>query len=461
MYSVQATGGPPAVLFDNEPGIEIDFHDPTWLPDGRLLFAAHRDLSEPEASGDGSRDAGGDDLEIMEIGLFDGDRREVVDLGMSGNLKFLVYDHLSEHLVYTRNNPSPGVWVIPVERGDLSPAGGEFLIAPNGWTVSLDDGGSMLYVEGAMTQSSNELVKLDRSGRLTSVVAAALPGLAEPSVSPDARYIAVTAEGNESRDVWIVDLERGSDLRLTFDDVDATTPAWFPSSREIMYSEIKGMSSDIVSRSIDGSGRRTELVPGTGYGLWSGLAQMSPDGRLLVYAIDVDGPTYLHVSDIGDDGSLSDARPLFSLEENPSVLDARVSPSGELLAYMTTDSGQPEVFLTRFPSGEGRWQVSKDGGRMPRWSSESGELFFVSGSGPGQRMLTRVEIGSGPEVVLGEPIALFEIDESAGVASIGAGFDVLPDGVEFIFVRREGGSGSPSQRLILVQNWIREFGAAE
>ena len=55
----------------------------------------------------------------------------------------------------------------------------------------------------------------------------------------------------------------------------------------------------------------------------------------------------------------------------------RISPGGELMAYVSDQSGRDEVYLTRFPAGEGHMIVSSSGGTLPRWGSEDRELYFV------------------------------------------------------------------------------------
>jgi len=66
----------------------------------------------------------------------------------------------------------------------------------------------------------------------------------------------------------------------------------------------------------------------------------------------------------------------------PNARDARISPGGQV-----------DVFLTRFPSGEGQWQVGTQGGKQPRWATDSRELIFIAGSGPTKRSMvsTRVD----------------------------------------------------------------------
>ena len=56
---------------------------------------------------------------------------------------------------------------------------------------------------------------------------------------------------------------------------------------------------------------------------------------------------------------------------------AQISPDGKYVAYTSADSGRDEIYIKRFPSGEGRWQASVDGGNWARWHPAGGELFFI------------------------------------------------------------------------------------
>src|SRR5258706_2718859 len=52
------------------------------------------------------------------------------------------------------------------------------------------------------------------------------------------------------------------------------------------------------------------------------------------------------------------------------------SPDGRWLAYMSLESGGPEVYVRPFPGPGGKWQVSTGGGVMPVWSRNGRELFY-------------------------------------------------------------------------------------
>jgi len=59
------------------------------------------------------------------------------------------------------------------------------------------------------------------------------------------------------------------------------------------------------------------------------------------------------------------------------IVNFRLSPDGRWLAYSCTESGREEVYVTHFPSGQGRWQVSQTGGTFPAWRGDSKEIWFV------------------------------------------------------------------------------------
>ncbi len=68
-----------------------------------------------------------------------------------------------------------------------------------------------------------------------------------------------------------------------------------------------------------------------------------------------------------------------------------LSPDGRFLAYCSDQSGEDQVYVRPFPSGEGQWLVSTNSGCQPRWSRDGKELFYVEGD-----TLTAVEVTTSP-----------------------------------------------------------------
>jgi serine/threonine-protein kinase len=70
------------------------------------------------------------------------------------------------------------------------------------------------------------------------------------------------------------------------------------------------------------------------------------------------------------------------LQTQANELNAKVSPDGRWLAYQSDDSGSPEVYVRPFPNvNDGGWQVSTGRGRVPTWSGNGRQLFYLAGDG--------------------------------------------------------------------------------
>jgi Tol biopolymer transport system component len=158
-------------------------------------------------------------------------------------------------------------------------------------------------------------------------------------------------------DVWVRDIGRNAQSRLTFEPTDDSTPVWFPSGQRLAYSEVGATTSiRIFVSNADGSGGRRELMKGLS-------PAVSHDGRHIIYLVEERGAMRLRYSALDASGTAGPAERLFKSDSEPNVVPpVRVSPDGSFLAYTERQpSGDYEVFVTRFPSGEGRWQISTGG----------------------------------------------------------------------------------------------------
>jgi hypothetical protein len=125
-----------------------------------------------------------------------------------------------------------------------------------------------------------------------------------------------------------------------------------------------------------------------------------------------------------------------------------LSPDGRWLVYQSNASGQPEIFVRRYPDGDRAWQVSEGGGVQVRWSPAGREIFYRGGG----RIMAVSFDGKGREPALGKPQGLF-----ADVYDFGQGlsipnYDVTRDG-RFLMLRRSTEGGT----LRVVLNWTEEL----
>jgi Tol biopolymer transport system component len=101
--------------------------------------------------------------------------------------------------------------------------------------------------------------------------------------------------------------------------------------------------------------------------------------------------------------------------------DAKLSPDGHWLAYQSDESKRVEVYVVSFPTPDSKFQISTNGGRIPVWSRDGRELFFISID----NKMMAVEINTaGGKFQAGIPKALFDVRMGNGNPR----FDVSKDG---------------------------------
>jgi len=136
---------------------------------------------------------------------------------------------------------------------------------------------------------------------------------------------------------------------------------------------------------------------------------VSPDGTRLVFMQRTRGGTFdLWMLPLVGDRTPS---PLF---QTPfTERNARFSPDGRFLAYLSDESSSFEVFVSPFPFTGEKVRVSSGGGTSPRWSRDGRELFYASDA----RQLVAVPIRTTPSLQLGAPVTL-SVDGKAFLASV-------------------------------------------
>jgi serine/threonine-protein kinase len=323
----------------------------------------------------------------------------------------------------------------------LLASGGIVLLEPS-------SSGALAYVStdavmgaGGMS-AATRMVKVTDGGA-TSPFAFPERAFSDPRVSPDGTKVAV--HGFEKGfDNWVADLKRGTLMRLTFDVGEDETPVWSPDGRSIAYSSTReGLERAVFRKAADGSGTEELLWSGKGH---MHLGGFTPDGKTIVVSYTTGAPN--------DIGSLSvETGKLTPLLAAPyGEYDPALSKDGRWLAYTSDESGRPEVYVRSFPSLEGRWQVSIDGGSEPVWARDGRTLYF-RGSGK----ILAVAVAPGSSFVPASPRAFVDDRFSAVQGDTHTGFDALPDGS--LLMVQDTVERRAIRYVNLVVNWLQALSA--
>ena len=274
----------------------------------------------------------------------------------------------------------------------------------------------------------------DRSGRQTAVVRP-VGNYTSLSVSPDGRSVFFDRMDRRMStfDIWMLELERGVETRVTNDPRTDVFPLWGPAGA-VIFSVAKGSPPRLFRREL-ATGKDQELSP-------AGVAfqkptSLSPDGQSILYEQRTPRGNFDLMVRRLPDNTTTPFR-----ESAADESDGRFSPDGRFVAYTSDESGRSEVIVAPFPSGPGT-TVSVDGGRSPRWSADGRELFFRTPEGE----LMAAPMRTDATVAVGRPARLFTTRLTDG--SWGD-FVVAPEGRFMAVVRTQIGSQQPMTILV---NW--------
>jgi Tol biopolymer transport system component len=139
------------------------------------------------------------------------------------------------------------------------------------------------------------------------------------------------------------------------------------------------------------------------------------------------------------------AEPL--LAETFDERDARISPNGGWIAYVSEESGRPEVSVRSISRPHMRIGVSADGGDQPVWRRDGSEVFFVDTEGHVRSVSVRWSRDGAPE--FGSPTRLNV--PRIGVGHWGTQYDFSPDGSRMYFLPRN--DDPPPHEIHVVMGW--------
>lgn len=431
LFTVSANGGDLSAFHQPEKGEEAGFRSPSALPGSAgILVVVDRRSKGPDT-----------------IAVLSGGRHRVLLQIDNEVLDAPVYSS-SGHVLYWRRSGNAGVWAFPFSIRSLERTGEPVLIEADAGLPSVSRDGTLLLSRSGRGERY-QLTWVNRDGSGAGVLGdpSGTFDLGNPTLSPDGRRIVVMSDENgEGIGPAATTATGGPFTRLTYRSTGAASLAWLPDGRHVAF-DVCSASSDleecIVACAADGSGGEKLIASGS-------QPEVTRDGKRLVFVRRNEGTLRdLYSLPLGADGF-----PLPNIPPQPLIVAPynqsrpRVSPDGGLVAYCSNEGGQWNVYLSRFPTGEGRWRVSTAGGMWHVWSHDGSRLYWeYEGS------LWEAKVRSTPSVSVGEPRMLFSGEAAAGLSR---GFSVSPDDERFLVVKPIKGKDSRPPALIVIENWFRE-----
>ena len=304
---------------------------------------------------------------------------------------------------------------------------------------SVSNQGTLVYMSSG-TRASSELVWINRSG--TELGKIGTPDrYGDVALSPDNQKLAYALKDpqTETSNIWINDLKRSVASRFTFEESNTFGPVWSVDGSELFYGGGTFPRIFSMRKQVSGTKKSEEFWHDSTISL-NIITDVLPDGKracLTVATTQAD----ISLAELDKEESVT---PLVNSEAGEYL--GRVSPDGKLLAYLSDESGQPQLYLTKI-NGEGKWQISTKGLRDFRWNPAGGELFYFSSEWD----LFSVPISGQGGIEIGAGTKLFKQRLSRpGEASL-AMFDVSRDGQKFIMVIAVEQEERPKVNVIL--NW--------
>jgi eukaryotic-like serine/threonine-protein kinase len=227
------------------------------------------------------------------------------------------------------------------------------------------------------------LTWLDREGK--QLGRAETPGrFAALGLSPDGTRALVSMmapQGTANQDLWLFDLTRsGIPRRITFGPELERAFVWASDDR-FLYAT-GGGTSGVYHQTVDGTPQ--PLFASKGPEL---PTSVSADGQILLYTTITSSVMGGDVWVRTGDGASARTRPF--LGGRLHQWQAQLSPDRRWVAYVSTEAGPTEVFLTdfRLDSATGvathgaSIRLSEGGGFAPRWRRDGRELLYLTPSG--------------------------------------------------------------------------------
>jgi serine/threonine protein kinase len=405
---VPASGGVPKQITALDTARKEGSHRfPFFLPDGKHFFYLNRTISE-------SGDAEGDAIYVASV---DGSVNKMVVRSSTNAM------YANGHIIFLQNR---SVMAQRFDPDALTLSGDPFIVQDGvindfSWNLamySVSQNGMLVSQQGKLSSGAPVLIYSPEGKLLRS-----LGGPDEvntPRFSPDGRRLALWLYDTKSKktNIWIYDVLTGTKTRLTNGKEGEFGPIWSPDGMRILYS-VRFAQSDLYETSVKRTSERKKFYDSDDILL---TMDWSWDGkRILVQKVNPN----LNNSDIfWIDAEKNDVlHPLIATQYDE--VDARFSPDGKWISYMSNESGEYDLYVASAANGQ-TWKVDENVRSGARWNASGKELFY----GGKDQTLMRAAVSFSSEGLVGVSKKV-----AFAVPLTTVAFDISRDGKQIAFIR--------------------------
>jgi Tol biopolymer transport system component len=355
LMRVDANGGPARPVTKLGPKDEAH-RWPQFLPDGEHIVFME-DASQTE------------DHHIQVASLRDGSRREVMQ-GVTNAV------YAAGYLLFTR---AESLMAQPFDVKTLTLSGDARLIAENietNWDNHHREftaaGGRLIYRSAS---PNSQLTWVDRAGKSIAKFGDARH-FGNFQIAPDQKHVAVEQLDADGRgdDLWLVDPERNITTRFTFDPASDIAPVWSSDGKRVAFLSMAN-GGDVYTADTSNPTSITRVTKVASTDMLPSSWSSDGDSLFMDRQIGNRPDTDIYVFSF----RTQQLKPLIATPFSEG--GGTISPDGALFAWVSDESGHPEVYVARYPSLSDRRQVSNSGGLAPKWRRDSRELFYASAGG--------------------------------------------------------------------------------
>jgi serine/threonine-protein kinase len=474
-------GGPPVVLYEvpREQGV----FGASWGEDG-IVFS-HRSIGIFRISSSGGKPVsitkadpakgewhllpqilpGGKAVIFTNVTAGQGERAQVVlQLLQTGKRRVLIeqgadarYDDTG-HLLYIKSGT---LMAVPFNVKKLEISGEPVALVDNvmqsvntlnsadettAGQFAISKSGTLVYATGGVHPNPEySLYWVDRTGTEQPLLSHPKTSYGWARLSPAGSALALHSRSPmQTTDVWVCDVSRPIPVRLTFDGKNMS-PIWSPDGKRLVYaSNLSGRFNLYV---VDAAaGGKVERLTASEYDQYP--SSWTSHGNMIVFT-EFHRPQNL-ISVLPMDGG---HRPTVIVESRSNLLWPEFSPDGHWIAYVSDETGTPEVYVVSYPMPGEKHRISTEQGFEPMWMSNGRELLYRDRD---RQKFFSVRITSLYPFRFEAPRLLFE-GKKYGRAAPTRGWDVTHDGQRFVIARNEEAKITPVTQIEVVLNGIADL----